>query len=56
MENGTVYNTPAYGNGWLQEEYLILIILTVGFLFTLFSSVAFIAVHVPVVSGTHKHS
>lgn len=55
MENGTLYSAPAFGNGWLREEYLTLIILTVAFLFTLFSPVAFRAVHVPVVSGTHKH-
>lgn len=55
MENGTLYSTPAFGNGWLREEYLILIILTGEFLFTLFSPVAFIAVHVPVASGTHEH-
>lgn len=51
----TLYSTAAFGNDWLQEEYLILIILTIGFLLTLLFPVAFIAVHVPVVPGTHKH-
>lgn len=53
MENGTLYSTPAFGNGCPREDYLTL--LTTGFLFTLIFPVTFMAIHVPVVSGIFKH-
>lgn len=48
--NSPLYSTAAFGNGWLREGYLILIILIAGFVLPLLLPAAFTAVHVPVVT------